>query len=63
MDIFGGGIILLTTGSKEQLILRGKKAQRGRGTNALIRAMGSRCKFLRFEINSHFFLKTALPAT
>lgn len=55
MDIFGGGIILLTTGSEEQLILRGKKAKRGRGTSTLIRAMGSRCKFLRLEINSHFF--------
>ena len=37
MDIFGEGIVLLTTGSKEHLILRGEKAKRGRGVNAPIR--------------------------
>ena len=37
VDIFGEGIVLLTTGSKEHLTLRGENAKRGRGVNALIR--------------------------
>lgn len=41
-------------GNKEELILRGKEAQRGKGVNALIRAMGSQCTFLRLA-NSYFF--------
>ena len=43
-------IILPTTGSKEELNLRRKEAKRGRSVNALVR-----CKFLRLDINSHFF--------
>ena len=53
VDIFGGGIILLTTGSKKQLNLRRKEAKRRRGVNALMRVLGNRCKSLRLDINSH----------
>lgn len=49
------GIILLTSGSKEKIILRGREAKTRKDVNALIRALGSRCTLLRLDINSHFF--------
>lgn len=35
--------------------MRGKEAKGLRGVKALLRAMGSRAKFLRLDINSRFF--------